>query len=152
MLAHIVSGDVIVLCVMRGRPFTLRIASISSSGIAAKIALPTRTRAAARGCRNFTMVRIIISRHCTWSMNTASSAIRDARFAVSPDCSIQAAHVGWLCATKSPIHEARADRERLQADVPAAHLADLVDVAHLLQCREQAVRGGRRGCTRCARQ
>jgi hypothetical protein len=76
-----------VFSVMRGKPRTFRIASICSSGSAAKIALPTPE--ACRGTRlpSLTIVRIV-SRHCTWSMNTASVPSRIARFAVSPDCSI----------------------------------------------------------------
>ena len=100
MLDHIVSGDVIVLPVIRGRPFTFRIASICSSGSDAKMALPTPDACNGARLPSLTIVRII-SRHCTWSTNTASVPSRIARFAVSPDCSIRRRMYTWLCATKS---------------------------------------------------
>ena len=42
------------------------------------------------------------------------------------------------------VEEARADGERLQADVPEPEIATLIDVAHLLQRREEPVRRRRR--------
>ena len=86
-LAHIVSGTVIVFSVMRCRPLTLRIASICSSGSAAKIALPTPDAWSGTRLPSRTIVRIV-SRHWTWSMNTASVPSRMPRFAVSPDWSM----------------------------------------------------------------
>ncbi len=82
-----VSGAVMVCGVMRGRPLTLRIASICSLDSAAKIALPTPEACSGTRLPNFTMVRIV-SRHWTWSMNTASVPSRIARLTVSPACSI----------------------------------------------------------------
>ena len=77
--AHIVSGAVIVFAVIRGRPLTLRMASICSSGSDAKIALPTPEACSGTRLPSLTIVRII-SRHCTWSTKTASVPSRMPRF------------------------------------------------------------------------
>ena len=149
--AHIVSGAVIVCAVIRGRPLTLRIASICSSGSDAKIALPTPDACSGTRLPSLTMVRII-SRHCTWSMNTASVPSRIARFAVSPGLLHQPPHVRVALRDEIAVGEkARADGERLQADVPEPEVAGLVDVAHLLERREQPMRRRRRQADALAR-
>jgi hypothetical protein len=48
----------------------------------------------------------------------------------------------WLSPTKSRLREkSGADGERVQADVPEAQIARLVDVAQLFQRRQKPVRG-----------
>jgi hypothetical protein len=142
---------VIVFSVMRGRPLTFRIASICSSFSDAKIALPTPEACNGTRLPSRTIVRII-SRHCTWSTNTASVPSRMPRFAVSPDCSISLRMYGVTLRDEVAAREkARADGERLQADVPAAELARLIDVTHLFERREQPVRASTAQAARGAR-
>jgi len=66
----------------------------------AKIALPTPDACNGTRLPSLTIVRII-SRHCTWSMKTASVPSMMPRLAVSPDCSISRRMYAWLCVAKS---------------------------------------------------
>jgi hypothetical protein len=126
----------------------LRIASICSSGSAAKIALPTPDACSGTRLPSLTIVRII-SRHCTWSMNTASVPSRIAEVRRLARLLHQPPHVRMALRDESRgSTEARAHRERLQPTYQRPELAGLVDVAIFSSVASSRCAVGRRQLTR----
>ena len=134
----------IVCSVIRGSPLTLRIASTCSSGSAANNALPTP-----EACKRNAAPELHDRAHHLAALHLVDEdrlgAIQDREIRGLAGLLHEPAHVRMALRDEiAAREERRADGERLQADVPAAELAGLVDVAHPVERREQPVRRRRR--------
>jgi hypothetical protein len=138
--AHIVSGATIVCGVIRGKPFTLRIASICSSGNDAKDRL-----ANARRVQRDAAAELHQNAHHLVALDLRDEhrlgAIKDREVRRLAGLLHQPAHVDVALRNEIAIGEkSGADGERMQADVPEAKIAPLVHIAHSLQRGEQPMR------------
>ena len=136
---------------MRGRPFTLRIASICSSGSEAKIALPTPD-----ACSGTRLPSLHQNPHHLVALDLSDEhrlgAVEDREVRRLAGLFHQPAHVDVALRDEIAIGEkSGADGERMQADVPEPEIACLVHIAHPLQRREEPVRRRRRQARRGGR-